>query len=188
MPQYTKEQFEEKFNALPKDIQEAIVASDTENTIRGIGQKYHLHIDQIGELMEATDFVMLGVSPPKEYIRDLYQRFESEDKEKVRQIAHDVNEQVFQKIKESLKQIHNVENETQNMKHETPMTAEPPRTTESKDEIVEKIEFPEKEEKDIVKEKLQAMNVMPKAESEYEMKPDGGNKKKWSADPYREPI
>jgi hypothetical protein len=197
---YSEEQLTEKYNTLPQDVRDAIFNVDLEKQITDIGEKYSLHIDQIGELMEAVQFVMLGILPSKDFIRNLYDRLEIQNKEKVRAIARDVNELVFAKIKESLKQIHklgimNQESGIMN-KELTNLVVPPPsnggvvkeNTTETKEKIAENIESPEKEEKDIIKEKLESMNIMPKSESEYEIKTDGNNNKKSSTDPYREPI
>lgn len=184
--QYIKEKYEH----LPSDVRDAILSIDVDKAIQNIGARHNLHVDKIGALDDETRLVMLGVVHPKDFIRNLYDRLGSDDKEAVRQIAHEVNEQVFQKIRESLKSIHAVENEKPSepepVKKEIVIPTE--KALETKEEMVEKIEHPEKEEKDIVKEKLQKMNVMPKEESEYEIKTNGRNKEKWSADPYREPV
>lgn len=183
---YTIQQLMEKHDNLPADVKSSIFSADVEKALTAIGEKYSLHIDQIGELMEEVDLVMLGITHSKDFIRNLYERLDVGDKEKVRQIAHEVNEQVFAKIRESLKQIHHVENETRNTQLETNLAVPPPSATETKDELIEKIEHPEK---DIIKDKLEKMNSMPKEESEYEIKTKNDqNKKKESLDPYREPL
>lgn len=192
----SQEQLKEKYDKLPEDVKSAMFSVGVEKELTAIGEKYNLHIDKIGELMEEVDLVMLGITNPKDFIRNLYSRFGAADKEQVRRVAHEVNERVFQKIRESLKEVHNTDSETQNIKNETnvltPLTngneIAKEKITETKEEIAEKIEHPEKDEKDIVKEKLQKMNVMPTAESEYKINTDDQNKKKWSADPYREPV
>ena len=183
----SQEQLKEKYNKLPEDVKSAIFSVGVEKILTEIGEKYALHVDKIGELMEEVDLVMLGITNPKNFIRNLYSRFDVADKEQVRHIAHEVNERVFQKIRESLKAIHNTETEVQEpTKKETVIPIE--RAIETKEEVVEKIEHPEKDEKDMIKEKLQKMNVMPTTESEYKINTDDQNKKKWSADPYREPL
>ena len=185
----SQEQLKEKYNTLPDDVKNAIFSAGVEKALTEIGEKNNLHIDKVGELMEEVDLVMLGITNPKDFIRNLYTRLGTEDKEKVRQVAHEVNEQVFQKIREALKAVHHIEGEqipkeSVNIGTTTPIE----KPMETKEESIEKIEYPEKEEKDIVREKLQKMNVMPKEESEYEIKMNGENKKKISVDPYREPI
>lgn len=185
----SQEQLKEKYNNLPEDVKNAIFSAGVEKALTEIGEKNNLHVDKIGELMEEVDLVMLGITDPKDFIRNLYGRLGIEDKEQVRQVAHEVNEQVFQKIRESLKTVHGmkIEKPEEGSAHKgVAIPIEKP--LETKEEVIQKIEYPQKEEKDIVKEKLQKMNSMPKEESEYEMKMNGDSKKKASIDPYREPI
>lgn len=185
----SQEQLKEKYNNLPEDVKNAIFSAGVEKALTEIGEKNNLHVDKIGELMEEVDLVMLGITDPKDFIRNLYGRLGTEDKEKVRQVAHEVNEQVFQKIRESLKAVHGMKLEKPEEEEAHKETVIPiEKSLETKEEVIQKIEYPEKEEKDIVREKLQKMNVMPKAESEYEMKINGDSKKKTTADPYREPV
>lgn len=185
----SQEQLKEKYSNLPQDVKDAIFSAGVEKALTEIGEKNNLHIDKIGELMEEVDLVMLGITNPKDFIRNLYTRLGTEDKEKVRQVAHDVNEQVFQKIREALKAVHHMESERPQEEPANMGTAIPiEKSLETKEEVIEKIEYPEKEEKDVIKEKLQKMNVMPKVESEYEIRTEVGDKKKANIDPYREPI
>lgn len=183
----SQEQLKEKYNKLPEDVKNAIFSAGVEKALTEIGEKNNLHIDKIGELMEEVDLVMLGVTNPKDFIRNLYGRLGIEDKEQVRRIAHEVNEQVFQKIRESLKTVHQATDEAQEPASEErriPMEKIP----ETKNEAVGRVESPRGNQGDIVQEKLQKMNVMPKEESTYELKTDERDKKKVYADPYREPI
>ena len=181
----SQEQLKEKYHNLPQDVKDAIFSAGVEKVLTEIGERNSLHIDKVGELMEEVDLVMLGITEPKDFIRNLYGRLGTGDKEQVRRIAHEVNEQVFQKIRESLKGAHAIAGEV-------PESAQKGRvvpldkTSETKNEMIGKIEHPEKDEKDMVKEKLQKMNSMPKEESKYELKTDEQDKKKLYADPYRE--
>ncbi|MBI5005403.1 MAG: hypothetical protein HZC03_02270 [Candidatus Lloydbacteria bacterium] len=183
----SQEQLKEKYNRLPQDVKDAIFSAGVEKALTEIGEKYGLHIDKIGELMEVVDLVMLGITEPKDFIRNLYDRLGIEDKEQVRRVAHEVNERVFQKIRESLKTVHSIPSETsESVPKERAVPIE--KILETKNDMLGKIEHPEKDEKDIIKEKLQKMNSMPKEESKYEIKTDSRDKTKVYADPYREPI
>ncbi|PIP73404.1 MAG: hypothetical protein COW88_02185 [Candidatus Lloydbacteria bacterium CG22_combo_CG10-13_8_21_14_all_47_15] len=174
--EYTKEQLEKKFNALPQEVREAILATDTENIVRRIGQDHALHVDQIGELMEATDFVMLGILKPGDFIRDLYERFESVDKQTVRQVAQEVNEQVFRKIRESLKRVHSIaEDEARKATVSPAGTAKAPNNLPiapaEKVQIAEeqsRIKIQQKSaEVPIISKKLGSTRTLPKEESTY---------------------
>ena len=167
---YSKEQIEKKYNALPKDVREAILANDTENIISDIGEKHNMRLDQIGELFEAVQFVMLGILSPKDFIRDLYDRLRISDKQRVREIARDVNEKVFHLIRESLQQIHNVSRdepiEIKNKNYEKLETTE---------EIMKEIEKPEhiknNEQKIINQEKNEEINNQPTRREEETQNP-----------------
>ena len=49
-------------------------------------------------------YVMLGVTHPNDFIGNLAERLEV-DKEKARAIAQEINEQIFKKVRESLRKI-----------------------------------------------------------------------------------
>ena len=66
-----------------------------------------MNIEQIGDLANETGMVMLGVTHPNEFIANLADRLEV-DKEKARAIAQEINEQIFKKVRESLRKIHNM--------------------------------------------------------------------------------
>jgi len=114
MEHLTEEQILEKYEKLPNDLKEAIFGAEVTEAVNGIGGKYNLHIDKIGELANETGMVMLGMVSPKDFIRNLSERLEV-NMETAGKIASDVNSQVFLKVRESLKKLHNGEEiETQN--------------------------------------------------------------------------
>lgn len=192
--EYTKEQFEKKFSSLPKEVRDVILAADTGNILRDIGKKHKLHVDQIGELMEAVDFVMLGILSPGDFIRDLYERMAPIDKQKVREIAHEVNERIFQKIRESLKQVHNMTGggDGRSVSSGEPVPRKeksevPPNLPVAREETVHEREKPRETAPDmktnvaspavppeakvvgepIISQKLGGMHALPKEESAY---------------------
>ena len=57
--------------------------------------------------MNETGYVMLGVTPPGEYIKKLADAIDI-PREKAREIAIDVNERVFKPIREALKRVHRI--------------------------------------------------------------------------------
>lgn len=91
---------------LPKVLQEVITSADTENKIQTIGQKYQLHIDQIGTLDEEVNNVLFGISPTNELVQKIKERL-GLDQTTTDAIAREVNEQIFLKIRESLQALHN---------------------------------------------------------------------------------
>jgi len=119
MKNFTEEQIEIMYKNLPNDLKTVFFSANKDETIESIGRKHNLTIDKIGELANETGMVMLGVTHPNEFIGNLADRLEV-DKEKARAIAGEINEQVFKKVRESLRKIHNMREgreEKEDVKH-----------------------------------------------------------------------
>src|SRR3989338_2365577 len=107
MINYNTQQIRGIYSKLPNDIKEAIFSVDVSDKIIDIGKKHKLAVDKIGIIGNETSRVMLCVTHPNEFIGNLAERLEV-DKEKARAIAQKINEQVFKKVRESLRKIHNM--------------------------------------------------------------------------------
>jgi hypothetical protein len=105
MTKYTPEQLREIYLKLPEDLKDAIFSVDSAEIIQAISKKYNLAIDKTGELADETGLVMLGLSHPKDFISNLSRRLQA-DKETAEKIAGEINSQIFVKVRESLKKIH----------------------------------------------------------------------------------
>src|SRR3989338_7384021 len=110
MKNFTEEQIEIMYKNLPNDLKTVFFSANKDETIESIGRKHNLMIDKIGDLANETGMVMLGVTHPNEFIGNLADRLEI-DKEKARAIAQEINEQIFKKVRESLRKIHNMRDE-----------------------------------------------------------------------------
>src|SRR3989338_2494582 len=64
---YTEEKLRDAFDALPPDLQKAIMAVDTANAIQEVAKTALLHIDQMGALGSETGLVLLGFTHPAEF-------------------------------------------------------------------------------------------------------------------------
>jgi|SRR3989344_79588 len=95
----------ERYRDLPEDLQQALISSNTSDAVMAVGKKIGLAVDKIGELADETGLVMLGITPPGEFIRNLTRRLEV-DPAKAKAIAEEVNQTIFQPLRESLKKIH----------------------------------------------------------------------------------
>jgi hypothetical protein len=174
MSKYTPEQLLEFYKKLPKDLQEAIINIDTPGIIQAIGKKYNLPIDKTGELADETGLVMLGLTHPNNFISNLTQRLDT-DKETARKIGEEINNQIFAKVRESLKKVHEI-NPT-------------PEIVPAKEEILKEIEKDETKEEvpGILKGATQTTVFEAKTKEEVLRIPP--EEKKYSGgDPYREPI
>lgn len=110
MRSITADRWRELYKKLPQDLQDAIFSVDVTNSIEEIGKKYNLLIDKMGLLADETGMVMLGETHPRDYISNLSQKL-GIDKETARKIAEDINQQIFQKVRESLRKIHEITEE-----------------------------------------------------------------------------
>ncbi|MBU6430843.1 hypothetical protein KGQ29_00480 [Patescibacteria group bacterium] len=100
----TKEILRTQFNKLPKDIQNAIMSVNLRSKMELIARKNNLHIDQAQILENETVFVMLGLEHPSDLVENIVKNLEISE-EKAEAIAKDINNEIFLKIRESLKKI-----------------------------------------------------------------------------------
>ncbi|MDP3726088.1 MAG: hypothetical protein Q8R36_02730 [bacterium] len=114
----TQKIIQEQFKVLPKDVQSAILAVDLRKKLQTITEKHRLHLDQAGVLETETLFIMLGLEHPKDYIANITRELHI-DAEHAKKIAVDINEQIFRPIRESLKKIHNIGEESGEQKVES---------------------------------------------------------------------
>lgn len=110
MQNYTDQQITEMYENLPQDLRDAIFSVGTNNVVQEIGGKYKLMIDKVGILGNETGMVMLGVTHPNDFIANLARRLEV-DKQTAHDIAQDINQQIFQKVRESLRKVHGMGDE-----------------------------------------------------------------------------
>ena len=101
------EEISKRFLDLPEDLQKALFSAQTSDAIFEVGKKHGLAVDKMGELADETGLVMLGMTKPSEYIKNLASRLALEP-EKAKAIAEDINQKVFSTIRESLKKIHGI--------------------------------------------------------------------------------
>ena len=107
MPTYTQEELLDRYEKLPQALKDAIFAETNADKMYALGQKNGLTIDQIGEIASETGYVMLGVTHPGDFVRNLKQKLNI-DQEKAREIAEDINREIFRPIREHLKDLHKI--------------------------------------------------------------------------------
>src|SRR3989344_1961759 len=99
--------FEGTVRLTTDNVQKAVASVEVTKQIQTIGQKHQLHVDTVGALLDETQRVMKGGTHPKDYIRNLTKRLSVQDA-KAKEIAVDINEQIFRPVRESLKKIHKI--------------------------------------------------------------------------------
>lgn len=145
---YTYEQIVEQYKRLPQDIREAIDLLDTAGILGEIGQKYALHIDEIGKLADQTAMVIIGFVRPVDFVTNLVARL-GLDRPVAEAIAREVNEQIFLKIRESLQALHGETDEAKETNYGVEMlpSTNAPASSQpvpDKEEVVDGIENPAK--------------------------------------------
>lgn len=93
------------FDNLPEDLKDAIASVDSAEVIFEISNKHRLHVDQTAILGQETGLVLLGVTDPTEFVGNLSVRLGVE-KNTASQIVMEINEKIFAKVKESLRNLH----------------------------------------------------------------------------------
>lgn len=129
MAELSQQDLNKKIKSLPKDLRDAFFSEEVSETILEIGKKFGLRIDKVGEFGDETSSVMIGLTPPKDYIKNLAARLEM-DPIKIREIAEEVNKKVFQPVRESLKRLHGLAEEKK----------EPPVVSKVEPAVVSKVE------------------------------------------------
>jgi len=100
---YSSEEVQARLDSLPEDIKKSIYSADMAASIQRIGTKNQLHIDQVALLEAEAGEVMLGFTESTEFVPNLMKTLDI-DRTKAATIAQDVSEQLFAKIRESMKQ------------------------------------------------------------------------------------
>ena len=151
MDEDTTKMIKERFDALPKMVQDAILSSDYENLLIEIGKKYQLNVDQMGMLEQETTLTMMGLTATKDFETELTREL-NVDPAKGRQIVVDINEKIFFNIRELLKLMNTPIGKEPSVEEEPPMV----KPDEKKEEEImsgagieimpEEITAPKKEE------------------------------------------
>ena len=144
----SQEIIDEQMKKLPPEVREAIVSLDYDAKLTEIFKRQKLLIDQAEILETETSLVMLGLEPISNYIANLVKNMEI-SKEKAGEIAIDVNENIFKKIRASLEKmdagmIMGSVSEEINKEEEAPVTKFTNSNEEilNRDQILNEIEDP----------------------------------------------
>lgn len=101
---YSEQILRARFEQLPEDVQKAIIATPWKDKLAQIANKHNLHIDQEGHLGEETVIVMFGLDHPDNLAYNIAEHVEVSEEE-AEAIAEDLNNEIFLKIRESLKKV-----------------------------------------------------------------------------------
>lgn len=127
---YTKEELIEIYRGLPEEIKDAIFSPATTDIFDAIKEKQSLTAEQREVMSVYTGFLMMGVLPPEKYVSTLIEKMGIE-REKVASIAQEINRDLFNPIKDVLKEIHSE-------KKNAPTTSQPAPVIQTQVRIGEK--------------------------------------------------
>lgn len=145
---YSPEKFWEYYESLPPELQEALFSKEISDKIKRIGKMYDLDLPKIGKISSLVGDVFLGLLHPDEFKEELEKEL-PEEKQYIKEIAHDVWRLILFPLKDALSQIYEIK--------EKKVFKEVP-----------KIEVEEKEK--IKEEKALEEKALPKKEKEEEIK------------------
>lgn len=100
---HTEEEIEQALKSLPPEVKHLLDSDELDSIIQKVGTKNQLHIDQMGFLQSETKQVLMGFVETKDFPANLMETLEI-DRMKADAVAQDVNDMLFTKIRESMKQ------------------------------------------------------------------------------------
>ena len=102
---YGEEELRNAFEDLPLGLRQSLSSVDTANSIQEIAKKYLLHVDQMAALASETGLVLLGLTHPADFIKNLAGRLRVPE-ERAKEIARETSSQILVKVRESLRSLH----------------------------------------------------------------------------------
>jgi hypothetical protein len=105
---YSSEEARKRYDSLPEEVKNLLYSPEMSFIIQQIGQKNRLHIDQIDALNTEVGQVMLGFIEPKDFPIALAKMLHV-DQTQAQAVVKDVNDMLFEKIRNSMKGVANQE-------------------------------------------------------------------------------
>lgn len=118
---------EDQLKKVPEEIKKHFFSIDAAQKISRIGEKHELLIDQIDILIEETGYVMIGLKPAENFVNSLVGNLRIK-KDVAYKIAEEINAEVLDTIKESIRKIEELENngEVGDSPKSIPLSTPPP--------------------------------------------------------------
>jgi hypothetical protein len=98
---------EEKMLQLSPEMQAALTSVEISDKIKEIGNKHDLKLDQEAILFDHTAYLMLGLLPSKDFVKEFSHDAEVDEK-KAYSIGEDINRDVLNQVRQSMRQIEEV--------------------------------------------------------------------------------
>lgn len=114
---YSKDDLRILYQSLPEKLQEVILAPETIDQYAEVAKKFSLNDKQHRELSNQSGLLLLGITQPQQFIVALTSKL-GVTREQATLIAQELNKNVFNSVKDALKEVHQVMPES--AKSETP--------------------------------------------------------------------
>lgn len=102
---HSAEEAKRRFDTLPPEIKEILYSPEMAFAVQQVGQKNHLHIDQIDFLNTETGQVLLGFVDVKDFTTELAENLNINNL-MAETIAKDIDEMLFVKIRDAMKKVY----------------------------------------------------------------------------------
>jgi len=99
----TGEETQERMEALPPAVQEFVYSQAMAEVIEKIGEKNHLHFDQMGSLEIEAAHVILGFTEPQDFPETMADAL-SLSEEQAQAVSSDVDALLFQHVRELVRE------------------------------------------------------------------------------------
>lgn len=117
--EYTPEQLWQLYEKLPKELQKAIWAEETAENIANICERNRVPKDKIPEIAKFVGNVLIGILPVENFQKTLEEELKLE-KELTKRISQEINNLIFEPLKENLEKIYGNQFLTEKQKPTTP--------------------------------------------------------------------
>ena len=102
---YSKEDLRIIYQSLPENLQDVILAPETIDQYIAVAKKFGLTDLQRKELGIQSGLLLMGITQPQQFIIALTEKL-ALPKEKTTLITQDLNRDIFNAVKDSLKEVH----------------------------------------------------------------------------------
>ncbi|MEK7576243.1 MAG: hypothetical protein AAB482_00975, partial [Patescibacteria group bacterium] len=143
MKTFTQQEILDRYDKLPQAVRDAIFSDSNSDKMLSIGRKHGLLLNKIGVLAAETGYVMVGLTHPNEFVGRLAEIFQIAPM-KAKEIAEDINEQVFKPIREHLSALHDMSDASTEPKKPESFAPAMQKKVEEKPSFVAPMIFPEK--------------------------------------------
>ncbi len=129
---FTGDEIIHAFDALPDVVKEAIVDIPIPEIVKSIGEKYNLHVDVTGTIYSEINLITIGLRD-RDVLRTKLLSSANFPKEHIDDVMHDINEEIFNPLREAVISYREIEDEVMS------------ESKEGKPEPVAGVEYLEKE-------------------------------------------